>query len=64
MASKEIIGDDFTIMWGYVVDNHIDILLKVRLCDWFGVGFGDRMLNTDLLLVRVSRVVDPVSGSS
>jgi hypothetical protein len=61
-ANLDIISDDFKVSWGYVVDGYIDMMLSVSLCDWFGLGFGVQMANTDMLLFRVSKITNSNTG--
>jgi hypothetical protein len=37
--------------WGYDT-NSIILKFEVSKCDWFGVGFGEDMIKTDMLLFR------------
>lgn len=50
----EIISGDYTVYWGYPLDGYIDLLFTVTLCDWFGMGFGENMYGTDMLLFKVN----------
>lgn len=55
-ASLEIIADDFIVYWGYPMDGYIDLMMKVAKCDWFGLGFKQNMINTDVVLFKLDQI--------